>query len=397
MSAPRKRKPRKTRPVYRVVYSELWTDEKFLKLTPLAPSGQGLMLALLTRHENGPIPGLLLEAVEGLARRLRWPIEAMQACVDELVKAGMLKIDADNCIIWLVNGIKKNPPANSKQVKSWRAAWQRIPPCPLRDEIARMIWSKVGPRGPRFADAVGAVLGPEYPRQPASGEAAPDTVGDTVSPTVSKTVPGTGADRARHTGVDSQESRIKNQEPRSHPPGGPEGRAGEQQQQPPAAGSAFPGAAVVPPPAAWITDPAEARAVVLATEGRWMPCDHSHLQKPAQAIIDRWRELSGSANVQGRALAAVVKLLAHRIAPELLLAAAKNYGDDCNKNNTAKRLGALSFYGEDEWRAWLAAPAAEQPRTRAKPLPDDFGPNEKPLPPAELAALVRKRREAQGG
>lgn len=124
-----------------------------------------------------------------------------------------------------------------------------------------------------------------------------------------------------------------------------------------------------------------------------MPSDLPHLQGPAQKIVDRWRELSGSANAQGRALAAVVKLLAHRIAPDLLLAAARHYGRHCEKIQTPpiKRVGALTFYGQDEWRGWLVAAAEPAPPQCG---PDLLPPGQSPMDHDEMLKILRSRKDA---
>lgn len=331
-------------PVYRVVDMDIWADARFRSLSPMLPSGQSLWLRLLLHERNGPIPGLIVQSLPGLAAQLGWSDQDTRTCMDELVRAGMVKIDERAGIIWLPKAEKRNSPANPNIVKGWRPSWLMTPDCPLRREIETSLRETVGAR---FPEAFAFVFGSKS-LEPAgngwgnrSGDGSPN-------------------------GPPNQESRVKNQE---NP---------------------------LPLPAKTITDPKEAAAVVIAEDGRWLPCDHPHLQAPAQGIVDQYRGLSGSQNIQARALGAVVKLLAHRIAPELLLAAAKNYGAHCDKNDVPplRRVGALTFYGQGEWRGWLVTPLAAPPRPAA-PAPA--------LPPplddaARQAAAerIRKRNERRG-
>jgi len=142
-----------------------------------------------------------------------------------------------------------------------------------------------------------------------------------------------------------------------------------------------------------ITDPKEAAALVLAEEGRWMPADWPHLDGPARRIEGEYRRLVKTPHRQGRAVAALVKILAHGVSEGLLMDAARRYGESLDRQDAAPvaRQGAWTFFGEDGWRLWLQAPEpAAAPPPPPKPAPKLSAEERK-----AVAELMRKDREGR--
>lgn len=117
---------------YRKVSLRMWSDEKFVGLSPMKPSAQGLWFYMLTGKRTTAIPGLLTVGVMGLAEDLHWPLAATRKCLDEIVKSGMAVVDPVANLIWLPNAIHHNCPANPSVVIGWKTLWRTLPEVPLR-------------------------------------------------------------------------------------------------------------------------------------------------------------------------------------------------------------------------------------------------------------------------
>lgn len=142
-----------------------------------------------------------------------------------------------------------------------------------------------------------------------------------------------------------------------------------------------------------ITDPEKAASLVVG-EREWKPCDRPDLDPEARRVVREYERLVKSSHRQAHGIAAALNLLAHGIAGDLLIEAAKRYGADCDKNDTGHKVrsGAGTFYGKDGWRLWLAGPVAApaSPAKAAPALPPPTGPEEK------AAALERQRKRREG-
>lgn len=124
---------------YRKVELKTWTDEKFRRLSPMPPSGQGLWLFLMTGPHTGPIPGLFRAGRAGMAEELDWDIEAFDKAFAEVFDQGMAKADFKARVVWLPNALKHNKPESPNVVRSWRVELDLLPECDLKTEAVAYI------------------------------------------------------------------------------------------------------------------------------------------------------------------------------------------------------------------------------------------------------------------
>jgi hypothetical protein len=125
--------------IFRKIEPVLWGDEKFMALSPLAPSGQALWLYLLTAPQTLSIPGVLRVGPLGLSEELRWPQDALARAMEEILAQGLAKADYLNRIIWIPKAINRTPPSNQGRIITWARDWRLLPPCDLRTEIGAAI------------------------------------------------------------------------------------------------------------------------------------------------------------------------------------------------------------------------------------------------------------------
>lgn len=111
----------------------LWVDAKFLSLTS-APSAQLLFLWLLTSPEVGMIPGLIRIGLAGLAEAIGWSTADVERHMDELVGAGMAKVDWRSRLVWLPKALARNVPKAPQNMRPWGKAWAEVPECALKSE-----------------------------------------------------------------------------------------------------------------------------------------------------------------------------------------------------------------------------------------------------------------------
>lgn len=119
---------------YRKVQVSTHTDEKFLKLSPIRPSGQSLWIYLLTGRHTTPIPGLSAAGLFTLAEHLKWSLKDVKRHWAEIEQQGMGKADWAAPCIWLPRAMYHNEPENPNVLQSWGQYVGDIPACPLRVE-----------------------------------------------------------------------------------------------------------------------------------------------------------------------------------------------------------------------------------------------------------------------
>lgn len=117
---------------YRKIETRTWADEKFMRLTPMQPSGQCLWFYLLTGPHTGPVPGLFRAGRAAMADDLDWPLEAFDAAFEELLREGMVRADFKAKLVWLPNAIKYNKPESPNVVKSWGRNWMACRSAPSK-------------------------------------------------------------------------------------------------------------------------------------------------------------------------------------------------------------------------------------------------------------------------
>lgn len=121
--------------IYRRVTVRMYGDERFMRLSPLLPSGQSLWLYLLTGPHTGPIPGVFVAGRAALGEALGWDAEAFRKAFDEVLFEGLAEFDEKTRMCFIPNAIHHNTPPNPNVVRSWRAPWLQLPECELRGRI----------------------------------------------------------------------------------------------------------------------------------------------------------------------------------------------------------------------------------------------------------------------
>lgn len=143
---------------YRKVEVSTYGDEKFRKLSPIPPCGQGLWLYLITGPHTTAIPGLFRAGRAGMAEELAWPLDAFENAIRELLSQGMVKADFERRVFWLPNAIKYNSPASPNVVTSWGAGLESIPECELKAEALAGIEAFLETLNPSFLKAFHSIF-----------------------------------------------------------------------------------------------------------------------------------------------------------------------------------------------------------------------------------------------
>lgn len=148
--------------IYRRVSVRMYGDEKFMRLSPLLPSGQALWMYLLTGPHTGPVPGVFVIGHAALAEALGWREEAFAKAFAEVFNEGLVEFDAKTRLWFIPKAIHHNMPPNPNVVLSWRATWPLLPESPLRDRIYEALDDALSsmsvPLGKAFQDACGKPL-----------------------------------------------------------------------------------------------------------------------------------------------------------------------------------------------------------------------------------------------
>jgi uncharacterized phage protein (TIGR02220 family) len=158
---------------YRKIEVRIWGDEKFKKLTPIPPCGQGLWLFLLTGPHTGPIPGLFRSGRAAMAEELDWSLEDFDKAFAEALEQDMVKADWKAKVVWVPNALKCNKPESPNVVTSWGSEWDLIPECDLKREAFDSLKSSVWALGEGFGKAFDKAF--SNPNRKASGKAISKT------------------------------------------------------------------------------------------------------------------------------------------------------------------------------------------------------------------------------
>jgi hypothetical protein len=151
---------------YARVENRTWADEKFRALSRPQPNAQSLFLYLLTGpHAEGP--GCFEAGEYGLAEKLRWPIEGFRAAMQELLDAQMVRVDWDAQVVWVVNMVNHDPPANGNVLKHWLDLLETVPECALKARYMETL----EPYAERFGISFSATV----------ARTVPETVGQTLN------------------------------------------------------------------------------------------------------------------------------------------------------------------------------------------------------------------------
>lgn len=131
----------------------VWVDAKFLALSAPAPNAQTLFLWLLTSPESGLVPGLIRIGLAGMAEAIGWTTEQTSALMDELVAAGMARVDWKARLVWLPKALSRNLPRQAQNMSPWAKAWSEIPECPLKAEAWQGMFDTLASKKPELAES----------------------------------------------------------------------------------------------------------------------------------------------------------------------------------------------------------------------------------------------------
>lgn len=148
---------------FKMIETRIWTDEKFVRLSRVKPSGQSLFLYLLSGpHTLQPrmVPGVFRVSRAALAEALDWSIDEFDACFAEISRFRMASADWEHQVLWLPNVLKRAMPRSPSNVAGWRAGWDTLPDCELKRRIHRAIEPTIKGLGDTFARAFDAALRP---------------------------------------------------------------------------------------------------------------------------------------------------------------------------------------------------------------------------------------------
>jgi hypothetical protein len=158
-----------TEGIYRRLSVRMYSDEKFMRLSPLLPSGQGLWVYLITGPHTSAIPGVFVVGRAALAETLNWPFEAFSKAFDEVIAEGLAQFDERTRLWFIPNAIHHNMPANPNVVRSWRAAWALLPECDMRGVIAIQLEAALRGLSEPFAKAFEEVTVKPSNKAPSKG------------------------------------------------------------------------------------------------------------------------------------------------------------------------------------------------------------------------------------
>lgn len=144
---------------YRKVEVKVWGDEKFRRLTPIPPCGQGLWLFLITGPHTGPIPGLFRAGRAAMAEELGWDVEDFDKAFAEAFRQGMVEADFKSRVVWVPKAISHNRPESPNVVRSWRSEFDQIPECDLKRGALEHLRAFVYGLGEGFAKAFDETFG----------------------------------------------------------------------------------------------------------------------------------------------------------------------------------------------------------------------------------------------
>ena len=149
----------KSGPRYRKVSTRIWTDPRFLRLSPLRPSGQGLWIWMITGPLTRQVPGLFKASLSMIQEELPWSLPEINAALEELENEGLLRFDREARLIWLPKALKHNIPASANVIAGWHEELITLPECGLKTEAIQSMRAQLNEIGPAHADAFDQAIG----------------------------------------------------------------------------------------------------------------------------------------------------------------------------------------------------------------------------------------------
>lgn len=144
---------------YSKVSRRMWGDEKFRRLTPLAPSGAALFIRLLTGPELTNVPGLFPAWDAGMARAMGWTLEAYREAYLEAYREGLVIADWEVGLVWVPNAIRYNEPESPKVILSWERTMADLPDCDLKTRAFSSLLRWATERGESWGKAMAKAIG----------------------------------------------------------------------------------------------------------------------------------------------------------------------------------------------------------------------------------------------
>ena len=157
---------------YRKVEVRIWGDEKFRRLSPIPPCGQGLFLHLITGPHTSPIPGLFSAGRAAIAETLDWDVEAFDKAFEEAFREGLAEADWKARVVWIPKAIKHNKPESPNVVRGWATEFDLIPECNLKWKALDALKASIHALGEAYGKAFDETFGK------GSGKASGNTTGN---------------------------------------------------------------------------------------------------------------------------------------------------------------------------------------------------------------------------
>ena len=161
--------------IYRRVTMRMYGDGKFMRLSPLLPSGQALWIYLLTGPHTVQIPGVFVIGKAALAEVLGWEPEAFAKAFAEVFREGLIEFDAKTRIWFIPNAIRHNMPASPNVVRSWQSHWLLLPECDLRERIYDRLLSALTEVSEHYGKAFEEACGKPSPKPSPNQEQEQET------------------------------------------------------------------------------------------------------------------------------------------------------------------------------------------------------------------------------
>jgi hypothetical protein len=143
---------------YRKIDPRIWNDAKF---SALSERGKLVFLYFLT-HPHMTSLGAMRASVEGLAAEMPMQPKAFREAFREAFAKGIVKGDKKAALLWAPNFIRYNGPESPNVVKAWANAWDLLPECSLKSEIAQSLKAFAKGLPEAFAQAFTEAFGKDF-------------------------------------------------------------------------------------------------------------------------------------------------------------------------------------------------------------------------------------------
>jgi hypothetical protein len=212
-------KMRKKNSAYRKVELRTWSDQKFMALSPMPPSGQTLFLYLLAGPftRNTPIPGVVRAGRMAMAEALHWSQDDFDACFAEITAQKMVVADWHSQLAWLPNGIEHNSPESPNVIRSWRYEWDMIPDCPLKERIYAALKIHVDKLGTSYAQAFAEAISTPSTTPSVSPSSTPSCTPSCTPSVRGSLSPSSSPSRSPSVIKNNSNNKNKNKTPKSKP------------------------------------------------------------------------------------------------------------------------------------------------------------------------------------